>query len=176
MWFLIKTTLVFGAGLVALSYFSQAPQATAEGEAHPLQLTDALSAAAGAYSYVSGLCAEKPDVCETGAETFTALAIRAREGARVAYDFLDTQFPSSATSSGAASENGAARQPAPAASLAQDRMAVPKITVVSAADAPATLQPFPPKPSQARVTGAIAAADGVVTGTVPLPSPRPDTR
>ena len=33
-----------------------------------------------------------PDVCETGSETFAALGIRAREGARIAYQFLDSQF------------------------------------------------------------------------------------
>jgi hypothetical protein len=35
---------------------------------------------------------QKPDVCEKGAETFVALGHRAREGAKIAYLFLDQQF------------------------------------------------------------------------------------
>ena len=53
---------------------------------------EALGAATGALSYVGSMCSEKPDVCVKGAETFTALGSRAREGARVAYTYLDTQF------------------------------------------------------------------------------------
>jgi hypothetical protein len=41
---------------------------------------------------MGSLCSEKPDVCVKGAETFSALGSRAREGARVAYTYLDTQF------------------------------------------------------------------------------------
>lgn len=57
-----------------------------------VELTDALGAAAGAISYVGSMCSEKPDVCVKGAETFSTLGTRAREGARVAYTYLDTQF------------------------------------------------------------------------------------
>jgi hypothetical protein len=57
-----------------------------------VELTDALGAAAGVLSYAGELCAQKPDVCVKGAETFTTLGSRAREGARVAYTYLDTQF------------------------------------------------------------------------------------
>lgn len=57
-----------------------------------VELTDALGAAAGVISYATDLCAQKPDVCVKGAETFSTLGVRAREGARVAYTYLDTQF------------------------------------------------------------------------------------
>lgn len=57
-----------------------------------VELTDALGAAAGALTYVGSMCSEKPDVCVKGAETFSTLGSRAREGARVAYTYLDTQF------------------------------------------------------------------------------------
>lgn len=57
-----------------------------------VEITDALGAAAGALSYVGSMCSEKPDVCVKGAETFSSLGSRAREGARVAYSYLDTQF------------------------------------------------------------------------------------
>ncbi|MGF9563632.1 DUF5330 domain-containing protein [Neorhizobium sp. JUb45] len=87
MWFLIKGSAYFGLGLVALSYFS-AHSDEANGP-QPFEMGSAIAAATGAYDYVSSLCIEKPDVCVKGAETFTALGYRAKEGARVAYELLD---------------------------------------------------------------------------------------
>lgn len=87
MWFLIKGSAYFGLGLVALSYFS-AHSDEANGP-QPFEMGSAIAAATGAYDYVSSLCVEKPDVCIKGAETFTALGYRAKEGARVAYELLD---------------------------------------------------------------------------------------
>ena len=90
MWFLIKGSFWFSLVLVALSFFG--PPSTEGANAPRLELSDAFSAATQAYEYVSALCLEKPDVCEKGAETFTALGHRAREGAKVAYELLDRQF------------------------------------------------------------------------------------
>lgn len=94
MWFLIKTSFVFAMGLVVLSYFSTHEPQGPNGQQSQVQLTDALSAASEAYGYISQLCTEKPDVCEKGGETLTALTIRAKEGARVAFEFLDRQLAS----------------------------------------------------------------------------------
>jgi hypothetical protein len=91
MWFLIRATFWFSMVLIMLPIFDDAAQ-TRLNEGQGVELTDALGAAAGAISYVGALCSEKPDVCVKGAETFTALGSRAREGARVAYTYLDTQF------------------------------------------------------------------------------------
>jgi hypothetical protein len=90
MWFLIKGTFWFSLVLVALSYFGSSNDPTKEPSA--FDLPSAVSAAGEAYRYVSAICIEKPDVCVKGAETFTTLGSRAREGARVAYTYLDTQF------------------------------------------------------------------------------------
>ncbi|MEB2842924.1 hypothetical protein GAO09_27710 [Rhizobiales bacterium RZME27] len=87
MWFLIKGSVYFGLGLVALSYFS-AHSDEANGP-KPFEMANAIAAATGAYDYVSSICIEKPDVCMKGAETVTALGYRAKEGARVAYELLD---------------------------------------------------------------------------------------
>ncbi|MGE7367967.1 DUF5330 domain-containing protein [Neorhizobium sp. NPDC001467] len=90
MWFLIKGSAYFGLGLVALSYFgTHGDDTNGTGSTRPFEMTNAISAATGAYDYVSSLCVEKPDVCIKGAETFTALGYRAKEGARVAYELLD---------------------------------------------------------------------------------------
>lgn len=94
MWFLIKSGVSFSLVLVALSYFSSNPVQQTEG-APQLQVQDAVSAATQAYQYLSAICLEKPDVCVKGAETFSVLGHRAKEGARVAFELLDKQFAES---------------------------------------------------------------------------------
>ncbi|MCM2395181.1 DUF5330 domain-containing protein [Rhizobium sp. S95] len=91
MWFLIKGTFWFSMVLVALSYFGTQPE-TDETAGPKFALGDAITVATDAYQYISAICSEKPDVCEKGAETLTALGHRAREGAYVAYQILDSQF------------------------------------------------------------------------------------
>ncbi len=93
MWFLIKGSVFFAAVLVVLSYFSTKPAAEIDG-AKTIQVGDAVTAATQAYQYLSAICLEKPDVCQKGAETFSALGVRATEGARVAFELLDKQFNS----------------------------------------------------------------------------------
>ena len=91
MWFLLKASFWFGLVLVLLPVFDR-DAAGPSGSVPGVELASAVSAAAGAYEYVSALCTEKPDVCEKGSETFTALGHRAREGARIAYELLDAKF------------------------------------------------------------------------------------
>ena len=91
MWFLIRTAFWFSMVLVMLPIFDDEATTRLKDE-QGVEFTDALGAAAGAITYVGSLCSEKPEVCVKGAETFTALGSRAREGARVAYGYLDTQF------------------------------------------------------------------------------------
>ncbi|MBT9368629.1 DUF5330 domain-containing protein [Rhizobium sp. CSW-27] len=91
MWFLIKGSVFFAMGLVVLSYFSTNTSIAPAGE-KTFQISDAISAATEAYSYLSAICDEKPDVCQKGSETLTALGFRAKEGARVAFQFLDSQL------------------------------------------------------------------------------------
>ncbi len=88
MWFLIKGGFWTTMTLVALSFLAGQPQESTEGQP-AVHMTEALGAAGEAYRYISALCTEKPEVCEKGAETFTALQYRAREGARVAYQIID---------------------------------------------------------------------------------------
>lgn len=147
MWFLIKGTFWFAAVLVVLSYFSNRP-ATETESASALEVGDAVAAATEAYQYVSAICAEKPDVCVKGAETFSALGVRAKEGARVAFELLDKQF-----GNGPPSDGKEAVKEAAAAKLIAD----PDPT------------PFPAKPAET----AAASADAVSTGTVPVPQKRP---
>ena len=91
MWFLIKVGFWFSMVLVMLPIFDQDATNRLSHE-KGVEITDALGAAAGVISYATDLCAQKPDVCVKGAETFSTLGGRAREGARVAYTLLDSQF------------------------------------------------------------------------------------
>jgi len=90
MWFLIKGTFWFSMALVALSYFNSQPAENANGP--KLEVTDAVIAAGGVYAYLTEICSQRPEVCEKGGETLNALGLKAREGAYVAFEFLDQQF------------------------------------------------------------------------------------
>jgi len=95
MWFLIKGTFYCTATLVALSFLAAPPAEEKYGAS--FDMGAAITAASGAYEYVTSLCVEKPEVCEKGKATFQALGQRAREGALVAYQLLDQQFTDEGT-------------------------------------------------------------------------------
>ncbi|WFR96203.1 DUF5330 domain-containing protein [Rhizobium tumorigenes] len=154
MWFLIKTAFWFSLVLVLLPVFSS--QSTNRTQNNPqVQMSDAVTAATGAFQYVTSLCSEKPEICVKGGETFTALGYRAREGALVAYEMIDHQL------SGKPADKTASNAGAPDASRQQVAVAAPQ--------AEPDMQPMPPKPGS-------DASDSVFTGTiihVPVPMRRP---
>lgn len=123
MWFLIKGTFWFSLVLVLLPFLDPASSAKLE-NGPSVELGDTFSAATDALSYVTAMCLEKPHVCEKGSETFVALGHRAREGARIAYTFLDTQF----------AEDDAAAKAEPAEGEALDQP-LPKMAANVDADA-----------------------------------------
>lgn len=172
MWFLIKGSFWFGLVLVALSVFSSK---SFDDGGHPqLQLSDAFTAASGAYDYLTGMCAEKPEVCTKGGETLTALGYRAREGARVAYELLDSQFKDDN------SKMASAKSAVPEAPVGLAAPSLPEAVTNTVREAQAALsQPMPhmPQPYRPPVEDS-ASAEQVVTGTIPagaipLPTPKP---
>ncbi|WP_337266392.1 DUF5330 domain-containing protein [Oryzifoliimicrobium ureilyticus] len=172
MWFLIKTCFFFGLVLLLLPFFvSAGPDGRA---ATPgVQLTDAVSTVSGLYSYASGMCGEKPELCVKGGTLLSALGAQAREGAFIAYRLLDEHF-------------GSANQTQPALAPvarqveveAPTKLALEKLQLVSAGadntlDRNAALgQAMPnfPKPYRPPVDDEISTA---TTSTIPLPMPRP---
>src|ERR1700712_4512232 len=172
MWFLIKTAFWFSLVLVLLPVFSS--QSTSRLQNAPtVQVSDAFGAATGAFQYVSALCSEKPDVCVKGGETLTALGYRAREGALVAYQFLDNHFGADKADGKnvippEAFKNGVnAMDKANAAITKAGQAAIGKVVAAAA------MQPMPAKPAADNET-----ADAVVTGTVtrsfiPVPQRKP---
>lgn len=91
MWTLVKGSFWFSLVLVTIPFFDAETRDTLA-EAPPVAVGESVSAAFVALEDIRGLCARNPGVCETGGETVIALGIRAREGARLAYEFLDERF------------------------------------------------------------------------------------
>ena len=143
MWFLIKGTFWFSLVLVLLPFLNAESSATLE-KGPTVQLGDTFSAASEAINYVTAICLEKPDVCEKGSETFVALGHRAREGAYVAYQILDSQF----------ADDGKAETAAPGMPM---KPATVKPAIAAAETKPAA-EP--------------ATISEIITGTV-TPEPRP---
>ncbi len=87
MGFLIKVTFWLGLVLIMIPWGNSS---TAEGElVGPLQV---LHAAGEVTRDLSGLCERKPETCDTGKAILRTVGIRAREGARMAYQALDQKL------------------------------------------------------------------------------------
>jgi hypothetical protein len=86
MGFLIRTTFWFSLVLLMLPFGTGAQDGS---QVSPVQ---ALFAAREAVGDLAGMCERKPDVCETGKSALHTIGVRAREGARIAYEILDEQL------------------------------------------------------------------------------------
>jgi len=62
------------------------------GQENMVSPVEALIAARGAIQDVTGMCERKPEVCETGKAALHTIGVRAREGARIAYEALDSRY------------------------------------------------------------------------------------
>lgn len=163
---LIKGSFWFGLVLVLLPLFSS-ESSTRLANDPQVQFSDAFTAVSGAYDYITGMCGEKPEVCSKGGETLTALGYRAREGARVAYQLIDSQLSGDEQDKPSAKIAEAAKAAAPLATLAPAAALAPSAKEEKTA---ALNQPMPYRPPVED-----AASDTVVTGTVPsvIPTPKP---
>lgn len=91
MWFLIKGSFWFSLVLITLPFLDQSSREALE-DAPPLEVGQSMAATVEAIDDIRQICVRKPEVCQTGSETFAALGTRAKEGARIAYQFLDSKF------------------------------------------------------------------------------------
>lgn len=137
MWFLIKSAFWFTVVLMLLPLANPATEARLE-SGPQVSIGATVAAATSALDDVTGICKRRPDVCKTGGETLAALGVRARDGALVAYRFLDKRFGADAPDkviTGTVAPVPAAGQPRPeAAGAAKVATAVP-------VPAPAPLRP-----------------------------------
>lgn len=91
MWFLIKGSFWFSLVLITLPFLDAESRDKLDG-APPLEVGESVAAAVEAFEDIKQICVRNPDICETGSQTFAALGVRAKEGARIAYEFLDAKF------------------------------------------------------------------------------------
>lgn len=88
MWFLIRS--IFWLSLVLLLIpFGAAGNGT---DADPVSPAAALSAARDAAGDIAGMCERKPEVCAVGRSALHTIGVRARDGARLAYEMLDSRL------------------------------------------------------------------------------------
>lgn len=90
MWFLIKSAFWFSVVLISLPLLGGGDSEEASSnQAPPIAVGDTLAAIGVAVEDIRSICERQPAVCETGGNTLTALGHRARDGARIAYTYLD---------------------------------------------------------------------------------------
>jgi hypothetical protein len=87
MGFLIRSA--FWLSLVLLVVPFDSGEAGSEGN---VSAFEALDAAREALGDVKGMCERKPDVCVTAEAALETIGLRAREGAKIAYEVLDERF------------------------------------------------------------------------------------
>jgi len=87
MGFIIKSIFWLSLVLLVIPFGTGG---SSQGEA--VSPVEALVAARGAIQDVAGMCARKPDVCETGKAALHTIGVRAREGAKFAYEALDSRY------------------------------------------------------------------------------------
>jgi hypothetical protein len=104
MGFLIRSA--FWLSLVLL--FLPIGSGSENGDVETVGPITAFLAAKDAVSDVAGICERKPDVCETGREVASTIAVKAREGARLVLAWVEEE------------ERPAERVPMPSVVVASD--------------------------------------------------------
>lgn len=88
MFFLLRTAFWLTLVLVLIPLGSEQENTTVEN----VDPVSAFLAAQATVSDIGGFCGRNPQACETGGNALTAIGSRARDGARIVYEFLDTQI------------------------------------------------------------------------------------
>lgn len=87
MGFLLKGAFWFSVVLLSLPLLESGDTGANE---QPVAVGETIFALGVAIEDIRSMCERHPDVCVTGGETLNALGLRARDGARIAYQYLDT--------------------------------------------------------------------------------------
>ncbi len=87
MLFLLRTAFWLTLVLVLIPLGSAQESSTDE----TVDPVSAFLAAQATMSDITGFCERNPQACETGGNALSAIGSRARDGARIVYEFLDTQ-------------------------------------------------------------------------------------
>lgn len=87
MGFLIKSAFWLSLVLLVIPFGG-----ASENGAPSVGAVETFLAARAVVDDMSGLCERRPQACEVGRSAFQTIGLRAREGARMAYDMLDEHF------------------------------------------------------------------------------------
>jgi Family of unknown function (DUF5330) len=84
MGFLIRTAFWFSLVLLLLPFGG-------DGSSDDLGPLQALLAAREAVQDISGICERKPEVCKAGRSALHTIGVKAKAGAKLAYDMIDDE-------------------------------------------------------------------------------------
>ncbi|SON54864.1 hypothetical protein HDIA_1323 [Hartmannibacter diazotrophicus] len=88
MMFLIRTAFWLTI-VIALIPVDGREQAADAGEAPPLGAMEAIYAAQATASDLGGFCGRNPNVCQIGGRIASTMALKAKTGARMVYEWID---------------------------------------------------------------------------------------
>ena len=148
MWFLVKSAFWFAIVLMLLPLANPATEAKLN-SGPQVHIGATVAAATSALDDLTGICTRRPDVCKTGGETLAALGVRARDGALIAYRFLDDRFGRDASETVITGTVA----PAPAADPAQPKQAG-AAEIAAAVPVPAQA-PLRPQAGRASMVGEV---------------------
>lgn len=181
MRFLLKSAFMIFVLLLIVPFFAPVLLGDKAGRNEAVMPTGrdiggAVSAARGTIDYMSGMCDERPDVCDDGAGLLGFLGKRARQGAEIVYLYLGEHFAEDepATAPRQAPKTARADQPAAAEVTVVERMAEPAATptdlIRTGAITPEPqIAPAPQMPAPASQPVRISG----LPENVPLPTRRP---
>lgn len=178
MRFLLKSAFMIFVLLLVIPFFApllidkpvkSAPNPMPSGQ----DIGNAVSAARGTIEYMSGICEDRPEVCENSAGVLSFLGNRARQGAEIVYLYLGEKFGDDDK----IQEEQPRQQPVepglvgPTADITTETRTTSDLLVTGAIsdenlpDAP--VASVPPIPEQYRIDAASLPRN------VPVPTPRP---
>lgn len=145
----------------------------------PQEIGGAVSAARGTIEYMSGICEDKPEVCEDGAGILSFLGSRARQGAEIVYIYLGQHFgDNKTTEEKQADDTYGSTNPAPLADHNLEAERPPQDMVTTGAIAETntvSAEPSAPKAVQppGPVPDAFSPDISGISIDVPIPTRRP---
>ncbi|MCR9284934.1 MAG: DUF5330 domain-containing protein [Rhodobacteraceae bacterium] len=151
MFFLLRTAFWLTLVLVLIPLGSDQEDTSTEN----IDPVSAFLAAQATMSDIGGFCGRNPQACETGGDALTAIGSRARDGARIVYEFLDTQI----------AEKSGSEQ------LVTGSTPVPSAGTTSGQPSGQEPQVFAGTPSWQPVFENVSSKEAVL-GPVPRPKPR----
>jgi len=105
--FLFKSAFFLTLIFVAIAFLTPHPDQNNQDEtAGSYSALDALFVVRNTMADLGNFCERNPETCETGKSFFGSLGAKARDGARITYEFLDAKFGSASQSPSSGAKTG----------------------------------------------------------------------